>query len=290
LGGADSANYVLGSPIDTAGLTAKITPKTLSVTGITASDKAYDGTTTVALNSTSAQVSGSIAGDSVSLSTQNAKGDTASKNVTFDANGVVTSQAVTISGLSLNGQDAGNYAVADKSGATVKLLQRVLSIIGSVAQDKTVDGTTQAKVTPGQLGNLVEGDDLLVTASGQFDNANLGTNKAVTTQYNLANGRTGVASNYALAGQVLRASILAASVNPVQSIISPAKQASNGRVVVAGSGTSGAAVGVADQEDDIIARQECSVLNPEKCECQTSVITGVELCFAPSLLRVSNLQ
>ena len=283
LGGTDGANYTLTNATSIASTTAKITPKDLSVSGITASDKVYDGSTAAVINTANAVVSGLVTGDSVSVSTQSGVGNFASKDVAFDGAGVVASQAVTVSGLSLNGAAAGNYNVSDKSGATAKVLQRALSITGSVAQDKTVDGNTNAQVKPGQLVNLVAGESLVVSATGQFADAEIGTNKAVTTQYALANGANGVARNYTLAGEVLRAAILVASINPVQPIVNPSRTGGGGRVVVSGSGNSGAALGVADGEEEIISREECSVLNPEKCECQESTIAGVEMCFAPTL-------
>ncbi|PIT81891.1 YDG domain-containing protein [Limnohabitans sp. 15K] len=283
LGGTDGANYTLTNATSIASTTAKITPKDLSVSGITASDKVYDGTTTATINTVNAVVSGLVTGDSVSVSTQSGVGNFASKDVAFDGAGVVASQAVTVSGLSLNGTSAGNYNVSDKSGASAKVLQRALSITGSVAQDKTVDGNTNAQVKPGQLVNLVAGESLVVSATGQFADAEIGSNKAVTTQYALANGANGVARNYTLAGEVLRAAILVAAINPVQPIVNPSRTSGGGRVVVSGSGNSGAALGVAEgsTEDEVISREECSVLNPEKCECQESTIPGVEMCFAP---------
>jgi hypothetical protein len=283
LGSTDGANYILSNAPNIATTTAKIIPKDLSVTGITASDKVYDGSTTAAINTANAVLSGLVAGDSVNVSTQSAVGNFASKDVAFDGAGAVASQAVRVSGLSLNGASAVNYTVSDKSGASAKVLQRALSITGSVAQDKTVDGSTNAQVKPGQLGNLVAGETLVVTATGQFADAEIGTNKAVATQYALANGANGIAKNYTLASEVLRAAILVASINPVQPIVNPSRTGGGGRVVVAGSSSSGAALGVADGEEEIISREECSVINPEKCQCQESTISGVEMCFAPTL-------
>jgi hypothetical protein len=276
LGGADSSNYTLSGISNVASTTAKITPKDLTVTGITANDKVYDGSTAAAINASSAVLAGLVGGDSVSVSTQAGVGNFASKNVAFDGSGAVASQAVAVSGLSLNGADAGNYNVTDKSGATAKVLQRALSITGSVAQDKTVDGTTQATVKAGQLVNLVAGESLVVTATGQFDTADVGVNKAVATTYALTNGSNGVASNYIKPlSEVLRAAILAATVNPVQPVVNPAKAAGSSRVAVAGSTNSGAALGVADG-DEPVNPEQCSVLNPEKCECQTAGVAGVE--------------
>jgi YDG domain len=284
LGGADGANYTLTNATSIPSTTAKITPKGLTVSGITASDKVYDGNTTAAISTTNAALAGVVSGDGVSVSSQGAAGNFASKDVAFDSTGAVASQAVKVTGLSLSGADAGNYTVTDQSGAVAKVQQRPLSIAGSVAQDKTVDGTTLATVKAGQLVNLVAGESLVVTATGQFADAEIGTNKAVATQYALANGTNGKASNYIKPNaEVLRAAILAATVNPVQPIVSPTKPGGGGRVVVAGSSSSGAALGVAGDEEPI-GREECSVLNPEKCECQESTIAGVELCFAPGLV------
>jgi filamentous hemagglutinin family protein len=284
LGGPDGANYTLTNATSIPSTTAKITPKDLTVTGITASDKVYDGNTTAAINTSAAVLAGMVGGDNVSVSTQAGVGNFASKDVAFDSAGAVATQAVKVSGLSLNGGDAGNYTVTDQSGASAKVLQRALSIAGSVAQDKTVDGSTLAVIKPGQLGNLVAGESLLVTGSGQFDTAELGTNKAVTTVYALANGSNGIARNYTLAGEVLRASILTATQNLIQPVVSPAKAGSSSRVTVAGSSSAGGATGTSDDKPiDPEAREECSVINPEKCECQASTIAGVEMCFAPGL-------
>ena len=50
LTGADAGNYILTPPTTTANITAA----TLTVTGITASDKVYDGTTDATLDTTGA--------------------------------------------------------------------------------------------------------------------------------------------------------------------------------------------------------------------------------------------
>ena len=44
-------------------MTATITPKPITVTGITASDKAYDGTTLATLNTAAAALVGAVPGD-----------------------------------------------------------------------------------------------------------------------------------------------------------------------------------------------------------------------------------
>ena len=94
LGGtADAANYTLTQP---TGLSADITPAALTVSGVSANTKSYDGTTTATLTTSSATLSGVVSGDTVSL---NASSSTA----TFASANVGTGINVTVSGLGLSG-------------------------------------------------------------------------------------------------------------------------------------------------------------------------------------------
>src|SRR5262249_23458301 len=70
IGGADAGNYTLTQP---AGLTASITAAGLAITGVTANDKNYDGTTAATLNTGTAAIA-PFAGDTVTLSVVGATG------------------------------------------------------------------------------------------------------------------------------------------------------------------------------------------------------------------------
>jgi hypothetical protein len=122
LGGASAGNYSLTQP---AAL-ANITPRMLTVTGITASDKPYDGTTAATLNVSGAALSGVLGGDTVTLSTAGAVG-------TFTSAGVGSDIPVTISGLSMSGPAAGNYALS--SPITAASIMPELTIAGTAAAD-----------------------------------------------------------------------------------------------------------------------------------------------------------
>ena len=87
-----AGDYTLAEPTTTA----NITPATLTVSGITAANKVYDGTTNATLNTAGAILVGVYNGDTVTLNTSGAEGTFASPSV---ANGVT----VTISGLAING-------------------------------------------------------------------------------------------------------------------------------------------------------------------------------------------
>jgi hypothetical protein len=96
----DTADYNAAS--STA--TVTVSPKALPVTGITANDKAYDGSTTATLNTTNAQLSGVLSAD-----TGNVTLVTSAVTATFSDPSVGTNKLVTISGLTLSGSAAGNY-------------------------------------------------------------------------------------------------------------------------------------------------------------------------------------
>ena len=79
ISGPDAGNYILSC--DSATATAGILPAILIVTGITAADKVYDGTTAATLDVTGAELAGAVPGDDVTLATSDAVGVFADKNV-----------------------------------------------------------------------------------------------------------------------------------------------------------------------------------------------------------------
>jgi len=111
IAGADAGNYTFNT---TASTTANITPKELTVTGVTANNKAYDGTTAATLNTTSATLDGKISGDIVSLDAAHAVGTFATKDVGINI-------PVTVSGLAISGADMGNYTLTQPVGITANI-------------------------------------------------------------------------------------------------------------------------------------------------------------------------
>nr|WP_255719757.1 YDG domain-containing protein [Pelomonas sp. P8] len=188
LGGVDAGNYTL---VQQSGLTADVTPATLFVTGLTASGKTYDGTTFATLGGT-ATIS-PLAGDTVTL------GGTASG--TFANKNVGTAKAVTVTGNTLSGVDAGNYTLVQQSGLTADITPATLFVTGLTASAKTYDGTTAATLGGAATFSPLAGDmvTLVGTASGNFANKNVGTAKAVTVTGNTLSGVD--AGNYTLVQQ-----------------------------------------------------------------------------------------
>ena len=86
--------------------TGTITPKQLTLNGVTAADKVYDGTASATLDFTAASLSGVVSGDTVDLNT----GGGASG--TFNDADAGSTKSVSITGASLSGQDSENYQMS----------------------------------------------------------------------------------------------------------------------------------------------------------------------------------
>src|SRR5206468_10314040 len=92
----------------------------LTVSGITATDKIYDATTSATLNTASAALTGVISGDTVTLAAGSATGTFATKNAG-------TGKVVNVSGLSLSGADARNYTLTQPT-TTASITQAGLTV------------------------------------------------------------------------------------------------------------------------------------------------------------------
>ena len=107
----------------------KITPATITLSGITANDKPYDATTTATLNTAAASLVGRIGSDSLSVT---ATGD-------FVNPSAGTGKTVAISNLTLTGAASGNYVLAasgNESATTASITPDNLTI--------TADNATKA--------------------------------------------------------------------------------------------------------------------------------------------------
>ena len=174
LGGADGGNYTVTDPL---GTTATITARGIMSHGITGVGRAYDGTTTVAVNGSAATLTGVLAGDTVGVVTTAATGSVTSKDVG-------TGKPVVVTGVTLNGADGGNYTVTDASGATVAITPRGITSTGIDGVDRVYDGTTTVALNTAGAGlaGVIAGDtvNLVSTgATGTLGNKNVGTNKPV---------------------------------------------------------------------------------------------------------------
>lgn len=127
LSGTDAGNYNLkAQPAD---VTADITVKEVTVTGITATNRGYaEGNVDVDL--TGGTVSGAVSGDDITVDLSNAKG----KIADADAG---TGKAVTVTGVMLGGADKDNYKLKEQpKGIKVDITQATYG-------DKTATGNAK---------------------------------------------------------------------------------------------------------------------------------------------------
>jgi filamentous hemagglutinin family protein len=184
--GGLAANYTLA---DTISHQATITPKALAISGTTAADKTYDGTTAASI--TIGSLAGLVGNERIEVT---ASGE-------FDAKDAGSRSATARYTLAdgANGGLAANYTLADTIGHQATITPKALAISGTTAADKTYDGTTAASITIGSLTGLVGNERIEVTASGEFDAKDAGSRSA-TARYTLADGANGgLATNYRLA-------------------------------------------------------------------------------------------
>jgi gliding motility-associated-like protein len=172
LGSSDAANYILIQP----STTANITPATLAVSGVTANNKVYDGTTTAIINTGGATLTGIIGSDVVALGTSGVTG-------TFENANVGAGKLVTISGFTISGTDSGNYTLVQPT-TTANITGYPLTVTGVTANSRVYNGTTAATLNTGNaaLSGVLAGDvvNLVSTgATGVFANKNAGSNKTV---------------------------------------------------------------------------------------------------------------
>ena len=163
--GPDAGNYSLQNTTDTTA--ANITPAPLTVSA-TGENKVYDTTTTAAVDFSDNH----FAGDSVTES---------STSATFSDKNAATGKIVLITGISLSGADAGNYALQNTTASTsANITSRPLTV-SATAANKVYDGTTAATVL--LTDDHISGDavsDIWVTASSSDKNAGNGKTVSVS--------------------------------------------------------------------------------------------------------------
>ncbi|MBK9529198.1 MAG: hypothetical protein IPO41_12960, partial [Acidobacteria bacterium] len=202
-GSGSASNYELtvGSTVST---TANIDPRLLTVGGVLAADKVYDGTRDATLSGGS--LGNLVAGQTLGLTLGNGLFDSA------DAGAASPSPARPRSSTAPGWRRTFTLADAGTVGATATITQRLLTLSGVAAIDRAYDGTRAATLSGGSLGNLVAGQTLgLAFADGLFDSANVGAGKPVTGTASLVDG-SGRASNYTLGNDVAVATT--ASITP----------------------------------------------------------------------------
>ena len=164
--GLTSDNYEI--TFETGVLT--VVPKAITVDGITASDKDYDGNTLATLVYTGAAFHDTVNGDVLSVTGTG----------TFSDIHAAEGKTVTISDLELHGDKAGNYVLADEGqqATTTATIRQILLTITAASASKDYDSTELTNSNYTSEG-LLTGDSIAsITVEGSQTNAGSSANVA----------------------------------------------------------------------------------------------------------------
>ena len=173
----DAGTYQIQLSVDqrdyagTASATLEITKRPLTITGLKAADKEYDGNTGATVNG--GTLNGIVNGDDVSADMP-ASGTFADKNAG-------AGKTVTVTTPSLTGAKRGNYEITSVNAMTASISQKKVGLTLTTTS-KEYDGNTTANVTAAvNTGNVISGDALSVTVGdSHFKDSNVGENKEIT--------------------------------------------------------------------------------------------------------------
>lgn len=197
----DAGTYQIQLSVDqrdyagTANATLEITKRPLTITGLKAADKEYDGKTGAKVSG--GTLNGIVNGDDVSAAMP-ASGTFADKNAG-------EGKTVTVTAPALTGAKSGNYEIKSVNAMTASISQKKVGLT-LTATSKEYDGKTNANVTAAvNAGDVISGDALSVkVGESHFKDPDVGENKEVTVGMIELTGAD--AGNYIISGTYSKAS------------------------------------------------------------------------------------
>ncbi|PUE35704.1 YDG domain-containing protein [Limnohabitans sp. Jir72] len=167
--GDDSSDYSFAG-LTTTDKNYVVNSKSITLSGITAFNKIYDGKTHADIETGNALFNGIESGDKLTV--------TSSGN--FSDKNAETGKTVNLNNT-LGGPDLSNYNVAGQSFTIADITPKKVALSGIVAANKTYDGTSSANifVSNAVFSDLVAGDKLTVTSTGNFSDNNAANGKTV---------------------------------------------------------------------------------------------------------------
>ena len=167
-----TVTYESDTHMGSASATITVAQKEVTISGITANNKEYDGNTNATVNASGATITGKVDGDYLTVSV--------AAGSTFDS-ADAGSRTVTLGALTLGGASAGNYKLAasgNQTTATANITAKNVSISAATVNNKDYDGNANATVASvtitGVSGALIMGTDFDVT-SATFPDADADT-------------------------------------------------------------------------------------------------------------------
>lgn len=175
----------------TASYELNVAQKAVTIEGIDAEGKIYDGNTAAIVSGTP-EIIGLIDDDDVTVVMGTAS---------FSDKNAGANKEVTFTGFELTGKDAANYQLAAQPASVKKeISKKEVTIINVKATDREYNGSVDVALTGAELAGAVTGDDVSVACGkGVVETPDADINKPVTvTGYELTGEDK---ANYILAGQ-----------------------------------------------------------------------------------------
>ena len=174
--GASSVNVTTSSSGNT------VSTKALTISGISISDKIYDGNTSATITGAAAY-SGLANGESFAV--------TGTPSATFSDKNVGTNKTIMVIGYT---SPSSNYSFSQPSGLLANITSKSLTVTSAAVTTKTYDASTSATIT-GTLSGVISPDAVTLVGTGTFASANVGTGISVTSIATLGGADAG---NYSL--------------------------------------------------------------------------------------------
>ena len=146
--------------------TFEITKKTITVSGITASDKLYDANTTASVEMSSINFATLSFSDTI----------LATVTGTFDTKDIGTGKTVNLS-ATYSSTALANYTIIDQATTTASITAKTVSVTGNIGVDKTYDQTPNlplVEIGYGSLTGVIGSEDVSLTGVGLYDAATAG--------------------------------------------------------------------------------------------------------------------
>jgi len=240
-----------------------VNKKELTVSGATATEKIYDGTTDASISG--ATLEGIVGSDDVALADETTG--------IFDTQNAGTDISVTTA-MTLTGTAADNYSLTQPT-LTANITAKTLTVNDAMAADKEYDGTSDASISGATLDGIVGSDDVALAdeTSGTFDSPNVGSDISVATAMTL----TGAASdNYELTQPTITANI-----NAKELIVTGAMAGEKIYDGTTNASISGAAlVGIVGSDDVALAEDTIGTFVTANIGTDISVTTAMTLTGA----------
>ena len=196
--GGLTANYQLPT-LNLANAPVTITTKALTMSGLTSANKVYDGTTSATVSGGPGSLQGNISAGTGTDSDGKPYENTSSVSLTgtavgtFNDKDVADATTVSFSGVSLTGTEATNYTLTAHADAAHTITPKPITISGITAGDKVYDKNDVASLDYTGIDwvatvGMISGDDLSVSATGNFPDKHVADNKAVTISAHSVSG------------------------------------------------------------------------------------------------------